>query len=218
MTFKTGAAGNYVLTLANTGNTWMTNVSLVKAVPEKVTMVVTDAKWATFIAPFDVTIPAGVSAYTVSGVEEKEILTLDVETIIPANQPVLLYSESTVSQEFEGYNLADEKSYTFGLLTGVYETVSAPVGSYVLQNHSGSVAFFKVGETQPNVTANHAYLQVPEEEASGTNAFFFRGTTGIKTLEALTSEDTEIYNVSGVRMDSLQKGLNIIDGKKVYVK
>ena len=223
VTFKTGTAGNYVLTLANTGNTWMTNVSLVKAVPEKVTMVVTDAKWATFIAPFDVTIPAGVSAYTVSGVEDKEILTLDVETTIPANQPVLLYSESEVSQEFEGYNLADEKSYTFGLLTGVYETVSAPVGSYVLQNHSGSVAFFKVGETQPNVTANHAYLQVPEEEASGTNAFFFRGTTGIKTLEALTSEDTEIYNVSGVRIDSLQKGLNIIktrngETRKVFVK
>ena len=28
--FTTGAAGNYILTLANSGNTWMTNVSLVK--------------------------------------------------------------------------------------------------------------------------------------------------------------------------------------------
>ena len=29
---KTGAAGNYVLTLANSGNTWMTNVSMVRLV------------------------------------------------------------------------------------------------------------------------------------------------------------------------------------------
>ena len=41
VTFKTGAAGDYVLTLANSGNTWMTNVSLVKAVPETVTMSIT---------------------------------------------------------------------------------------------------------------------------------------------------------------------------------
>ena len=73
--FKTGAAGNYVLTLENTGNTWMTGVSLVKADVEEVTIsenvdyepsdidfanvtlnrAFSTSKWNTLSLPFDIT-------------------------------------------------------------------------------------------------------------------------------------------------------------------
>ena len=44
-------------------------------------------------------------------------------------------------------------------------------------------------------------------------------TTGIKEVK-MKKEETKgyIYNLQGQRLNSLQKGLNIVDGKKVYVK
>ena len=31
-------------------------------------------------------------------------------------------------------------------------------------------------------------------------------------------QPAEIYNINGQRMESLQSGVNIVDGKKIYVK
>lgn len=74
--FTTGAAGNYVLTLANNGNTWMTNVSLLKVASSVITINESAAfnftcpetyadvtlnrtikadTWNTFCVPFDIT-------------------------------------------------------------------------------------------------------------------------------------------------------------------
>ena len=43
-------------------------------------------------------------------------------------------------------------------------------------------------------------------------------TTGIEVIYNKVKTKTEIYNLQGQRLSSLQKGLNIINGKKVYVK
>jgi hypothetical protein len=43
-------------------------------------------------------------------------------------------------------------------------------------------------------------------------------TTGIEIIYNKVKTRTEIYNLQGQRLSSLQKGLNIVGGKKVYVK
>ena len=43
-------------------------------------------------------------------------------------------------------------------------------------------------------------------------------TTGIEIIYNKVKTRTEIYNLQGQRLSSLQKGLNIVNGKKVYVK
>ena len=43
-------------------------------------------------------------------------------------------------------------------------------------------------------------------------------TTGIEMIYNKVKTKTEIYNLQGQRLSSLQKGLNIVNGKKVYVK
>ena len=44
-------------------------------------------------------------------------------------------------------------------------------------------------------------------------------TTGIKTVNADKALGTgKIYNLNGQEMQSLQRGLNIINGKKYFVK
>ncbi|MBQ3700985.1 MAG: hypothetical protein II886_13945 [Prevotella sp.] len=44
------------------------------------------------------------------------------------------------------------------------------------------------------------------------------GGTGIANINAANAENVVIYNLQGVRMNALQKGLNIVNGKKVVIK
>lgn len=118
-----------------------TRFRLVKlAGTESANISISSAKYSTFIAPFEVEIPAGLAAYTVDGVEDNgsTLVMTEVETTIPANTPVVLNGAASV-YEVSGVNVATQDSYTEGLLTGVYTETNAPVGSYVLQNKSEGV-------------------------------------------------------------------------------
>lgn len=204
-----------------------TRFRLVKlAGTESANISISSAEYSTFIAPFEVKIPAGLAAYTVDRVADNgtTLVMTEVETTIPANTPVVLNGAAGV-YEVSGVNVATQDSYTVGLLTGVYTETPAPEGSYVLQNKSEGVAFYYVESgKQPTVKANRAYLTVPAE--ANVRALFFGDdeATAIEGLGALTEGDIEgIYSANGVKVGALQKGVNIIkrvDGSsfKVMVK
>ncbi len=171
------------------------------------------AQYGTFCAPYAVTIPSDVQAYTVSSVTNSMLDLTEVTGTIPANTPVVLYAESGL-EAFESFGVAEEGTSTAGLLTGVYESTLAPVGSYVLQNND-KVGFYQVtAGNQPTVGANRCYLTV----ASGIKAFYFDedDATSIQTIEnGQQTADGVIYNVAGQRMNKMQRGINIINGKKI---
>ncbi|MBR5052133.1 MAG: hypothetical protein IKW91_02790 [Bacteroidaceae bacterium] len=174
------------------------------------------AQYGTFCAPYAVAVPDGITAYTVSDVVER-VLTLDeVGTTIPANTPVVLFAENGL-ETVESFGIAESGDPTVGLLTGVYESTAAPVGSYVLQYLADKVGFYQVEEgQQPTVGANRCYLTV-----SGSNpakAFYFDedDVTAIQTIDnRQQTTDGAIYNLAGQRLQKMQKGINIINGKKV---
>lgn len=175
----------------------------------------TDAKYGTFCAPFTVTVPAGVEASTVVSVGANGLLTLsEVAGTIPANTPVVLFAESGLERT-EFFDLAEDGTPVAGLLTGVYESTQAPVGSYVLQNQ-GAVGFYQVAAgSQPTVGANRCYLTAPE---SGVKAFYFNedDATSIQTIDnGQQTAEGAIYNVAGQRLNKMQRGINIINGKKI---
>lgn len=191
------------------------------------TLKVSDSKYATFVAPFAVAIPSGVKAYTTSSLEDNSELVLDEITgTIPANTPVILSAENTpVDKVVSGWGVATTDEYTSGLLTGVYSEVTAPSGSYVLQNQSGRVAFFVVDteKASPKVTANHAYLTAPTSAAAKILKFPSDKATSIAEVANPMSNVKAIYSVSGAKVNTLQKGLNIVkynngQMKKVYIK
>ena len=176
------------------------------------------AQYGTFCAPFDVTIPAGVTAYTISSIAENGKLALDEQqNTIPAHTPVIVYSESASGINEVQFGVATSGTATSDYLTGVYTDTTAPVGSYVLQNQSGRVGFYQVqAGTQPWVRANRAYLTVPA--SANVKAFYMDDATAIQTVEELLSGKAEIYDLAGRRQQKLQKGINIVGGKKVLVK
>lgn len=181
------------------------------------TVNVSDALISTFCAPFTVAIPADyqsvVTASTVTGVEGN-VLTLEpvANYVIPANTPVIV--ETPVANTLPVSGIYVKGTPVAGLLTGVYENTPAPVGSYVLQNLD-KVGFYQVAEgNQPTVGANHCYLTVP---AAGVKAFFLNGddATGISNVDANVDANEVIYNIAGQRINKFQKGINIINGKKI---
>lgn len=178
--------------------------------------VLTDAQYSTFVAPFDVNVPYGMKAYTVEGVEaESSVLTLvEVEGKISANTPVVL--NGTAAANLVAYGVAAPATAEAGLLTGVYTETTAPVGSYVLQNHDDVVGFYLVEDVQPTVGANRCYLTLPAP--SSTRALYFEGgyTTALNTLNAESEASANVFDLQGRHVNTAaQKGMFIINGKKV---
>ena len=174
-----------------------------------------EAQYGTFCAPYAVEVPASVQAFTVPSVADNNVLDLtEVVGTIPANTPVVLFAEAGL-ETVESFGVAEAGTPVAGLLTGVYEDTSAPVGSYVLQNLNNKLGFYQVAAgQQPIVGANRCYLTT----SSGIKAFFFDedDATAIKAIDnAQQTAEGAIYNLSGQRMSKMQKGINIINGKKV---
>lgn len=184
---------------------------------DKVPVQISDAKVGTFVAPFDVKMPAAITASTVDDVmaDGATLSLTEVENgTVPANTPVILQSDA--AQNRVAYGVAAPATAKAGLLTGVYENTVAPAGSYVLQNQNGVVGFYEVlaGQTL-NVGANRCYLEAP---VAGAKGFFFNAddATAIQSVGQSASQNAEgIYNLAGQRVQKMQKGINIVNGKKV---
>ena len=172
-----------------------------------------DSKFATFYAPFEVELPAGVTASTVEVADDKTTLQLTaVAGNIPAMTPVVLYAEEGLSKT-RVYGKAETSSATtFGALTGVCTDTKVNDG-YVLQNQGGVVGFYKV-EDAKTVTSNHAYLTVD----SDVKAFMLDDAETAITAISRTIAKPSIYDLSGRRISKAQKGLYIVDGKKIFIQ
>lgn len=178
-------------------------------------LVMSDAKYATFVSPFDVNVPYGMKAYTVRGIQD-DGTTLDlveVEETIEANVPVILSGEKAAN--LVAYGVAAPATAEEGLLTGVYEDTPAPVGSYVLQNKGGVVGMYKVVEgSQPTVKAGRCYLTAPAAAAKAL-VFTSDDATAIKAINAQANTQDAVYNLAGQRVNKAEKGIFIVNGKKV---
>ena len=181
------------------------------------TMSIGAAHYGTFAAPFEVTLPAGVTAYTVDGVTGNTLTLTELTTVIPANTPVVTYCENSVDESFTGMPISGSPRH--GWLHGVYHQTVVPADAYVLQNLDGKTGFYRVAEgLQPTLKANRCYLS--ESEPSAVRAYFFDkdNATGIQTLNALLNAGTRIYGTDGQQRNRLEKGVNIVNNKKIFIK
>lgn len=65
--------------------------------------------------------------------------------------------------------------------------------------------------------AGLAYLAVPTASA-GAKAYTFAGESTSVSMPTFSTDAKVIYNLNGQRLSSLQKGINLVDGKKIFVK
>ena len=191
------------------------------------TLTVSAAKAATLMLPYNATIPEGVKAYTLTAeAGADKAVAEEVTGTLAANTPVLINAEQgdyvfAVSSTVE----SSVTTATVGALTGVYQLTSVPTGSYVLQNHEGQTAFYQVADAKPQqVNAYRAYLSVTSSAPMLT--IDFGETTGIQTIEhSPLNIDHSVYDLQGRQVvngksvnGKLQRGLYIVNGKKVVIK
>ena len=171
---------------------------------------------ATFSAPFATIIPAGVKAYYVSAKGTEATMTAIDAQAIPANQGVILTSETGDAATM--VPAASETAATItgnqlGHSAGAAKSLTAGEG-YILGNGSEGTAFYpcKAG----SLPSNKAYLLGNGESAIAMN--FGNAVTGINTIAAPASAKAPIFDLSGRRVVKATKGLYIQNGKKVIVK
>ncbi len=180
------------------------------------------SKFGTFVAPFDVTLPENVTSFIVTGVNDKgEIVMIENGASVSANTPVLLENteDALATETYYGNNSsADDVSANGNLLVGLLNSHQVSAG-YVLQTPSDGTdqRFFKVASPL-TLAANRCYLNYTKP-SSVKELFLNAGeATAIDAIEALTNGNAQIFDINGRKLDRLQKGINIVNGKKVLVK
>ncbi|MBR4645090.1 MAG: DUF4465 domain-containing protein [Bacteroidaceae bacterium] len=181
--------------------------------PEKNVVFVPAAGYATYIAEKDVDFSkSSVEAYAVTESTMEGYVHLTPITEAPAGEAVVLKAAEGA------YVLATAAAapapVASNLLKPALKDVTADGSQYILAEGSEGVAFYKAiaGST---IAAGKGYLDIA---GSGVKAFFFdsEAATGIKDLKDV--KDTVVYNMTGQRLNKPQRGLNIINGKKVMIK
>lgn len=171
---------------------------------------------ATFSAPFATIIPTGVKAYYVSAKGAEATMTAIDAQAIPANQGVILTSESGDAATMvpaAGETAATITGNQLGHSAGAAKSLTAGEG-YILGTGTEGTAFYpcKAG----SLPSNKAYLLGSGESAIVMN--FGNAVTGINTIAAPASAKAPIFDLSGRRVVKATKGLYIQNGKKVIVK
>ena len=199
---------------------------------------ISNAGYATFFTPAEVTIPENVNAYYIAadGINGDYVTLTEIENVIPANTAVILEGEAgeytfnvseTNAAAVSGNLLKGTvintniigQAYVLGVVegeTGLYKTQMSTVQ---LSSTSGSASVFLNN-------AYKAYLPasaVPAA-ANGAASFSFRhgeGTTGVEEVKTENGNVKTIYDLTGRKLKGENgnlKGVYIINGKKVLVK
>ena len=128
---------------------------------------------------------------------------------VPAGTPVVLkgtYYNKSVA-DLPAINVAND-------LSGTDVDTASDGTMYVLAEVDGEVGFFKATEGT-TLAAGKAYYQ----STSGVKVFYIDDDieTGIANVDANlnVNDNANIYNVAGQRLQKMQKGVNIIGGKKI---
>lgn len=180
-------------------------------------------KYGTFVAPYDVTLPEGVTAYIVTVEEDMAKLTaLDLkDRVLPAGNPVIVKSDADVNESYLGLP-TEEVSVTKNGLVGFYQSgTEVPVGAYVLQTQNGEQCFYKVGSTVVTGAKNRCYLPAAPANAR-LRIVLDEAATAVNSVST-TATPAEYYSANGVKVAAPQNGMNIVkmtDGsvKKMIVK
>ena len=220
--FKTGAdAGNYVLTLANSGNTWMTDVQIFTTTLEtaKVTMGATG--FLSYVTTFsvDFTKVEDLKGYiiTAEGVTPERITYTEIESV-PSGTAVMLKGNGSTS-----YTLTETLDKTADVSANVYK----PGERLVSEEEFGTIWAFnkngKWGRVKPGVTvpANKGYLIISGATTAEINAYVPGDEPIVDAINGIVDETAApegIYNLQGQKVEKATKGIYIINGKKTLVK
>lgn len=163
------------------------------------------------------TVGNGATAYIGTISDDNLLLTPIEDGIIPRDEAVIIRSNSDkVSLSLS--NSTKDKSVE-NRLQGSDTDTEAPDGCYILSYGQNGLGFYRYAKEAP-LAAHKAFLIYSRgSEAKGLRLIFADDdVNGIDNVNENEDENANIYNLCGQRINSLQKGINIVGGKKVVKK
>lgn len=182
------------------------------------------ANIATYSSPFPVKLPEGVDAY-IAKQDGENIVLQKITGALPANTGVILSSENAdkyiptarTTELLATVNAADNK-----LVATTGNAVDANVNAYILSQDNGTAVFKKLSSNTSNRTIKQykAYLELNGANSAQLMNFAFAGSniTGIQNVTETSTKSNTAYDLTGRKVGKLQKGIYIVNGKKVIVK
>ena len=116
-----------------------------------------------------------------------------------------------------GVAVAEEETYTEGLLTGVFRKKVATEDMFVLTMIDGKIAFYPADPINPpTIGANRCYLSLPGVSLAKALYFDTENATSIASAKDNLQQDSDIYNLNGQRIIKPNRGVYIMNGMKIF--
>ena len=192
------------------------------ALPNQYELTVSSAGYATLCLAFKAEIPQDVEVYVAEKVEGDCLKMKKVEGVLPAMTGVIVKAEAGTYAFTQSENTPAEigENLLVGSLANTMVRADENTSYYILAAPDDNVGMYPV-ELDENgafvCKANKAYLPIPSAVASSARIYFDFGTeTGIGEVKTENGEQkAEIYDLSGRKVQNAQKGIFIVNGKKV---
>ena len=196
-----------------------------KSTKEFITMT---GDYATFSCPQDLNFTGSdLRAYIASGFNKNTNQVLLVRVYdVPAATGVFLVGEPGTTYKVP---YAETGSYYVNLFQANLQrsTISATTGNYsnyIFGEQDGDPGFYPI-EGRATLLAQTAYLQLPSSfVAAGVKVSLvfeddiIDGMSDMSDWSDLSDESVQIYDLAGRRLGKTQRGINIVNGKKILVK
>lgn len=189
------------------------------------------AGWNTVCLPFTISdvegfFGAGAKAYTFNSYVNGE-LNFTATTELTASYPYIVYVPTAITEDFNltdiTINSVDEEPFLYSrdkvYLRGTYAPVAAgewtkSADTDIIYGMTTDGHIQKAGATA-SIKGFRAYFDVPVSSEVKALTFDGEDATGLKDIKDLNDSNDLIYNIAGQRIQKMQKGINIINGKKI---
>lgn len=194
--------------------------------------------WLTVCLPFAYTLPEGVVAEELKSVENG-IFTFAAVEAMEANKPYLIKNTTETAALFAALEnvtvaatpAAMETTVEGATMVGVYESVKAADlvenNDVLFFNTKGELKYLDAANTAAveaiTFTPFRAYILVDKNTFDDSTAKTISvrhddGTTSIEHSTLDTQPSTPIYDLMGRRVQQMEKGVYIVNGKKVVIR
>ena len=192
-----------------------------KSTKEFITMT---GEYATFSCPQDLDFTSSdLRAYIASGFNKatNQVLLTRVKDV-PAGTGVFLVGEPNTTYKIP---YSETTSYYVNLFQANLQKTDIPAtagnfSNYIFDVQDSEPGFYPI-DGKATLLAQTAYLQLPTSfVAAGVKVSVIFEEDIIDGIEEfrISDEDADIYDLAGRRLGKMQRGINIVNGKKVLVK
>ena len=171
---------------------------------------------STYSAPEDLEIPDGVTVYYAKRNDGETIRMAPLFDVIPANTGVVVAGagETTVNFPITTGVTQLENNLLKPVVEAKAVTPESGNSVFVMATKNDVTGFYPLSTTNNVIGGHKSYLEIRATSAARLSIVWDDTETGIFETEG-GEQNTEIYDLTGRRLDKPVKGINIIGGKLV---